>query len=180
MVLDIIIVIFAVLAAIRGLRKGLIAGVCSYLALIVGLAAAMKLSAVVAEKIGTAANLTGKWIPFLSFLLVFAFVVLLIRGLSNLMQRVSEKLMLGIFNRLGGVVFFVLIYLSAIALLLFYLTQLHFMPQSQIASSVTYPFVIALGEYAVNALGAIIPAFKNMFTELQLFFETAAQKMKTT
>jgi len=49
LVIDIIVIIIGVLAAIRGLRQGLIVGVCSFLAIIVGLAAAMKLSSVFAR-----------------------------------------------------------------------------------------------------------------------------------
>lgn len=157
---------------------GLIVGVCSYLAFIVGLAAAIKLSAVVAGRIGTAANLTGRWVPFICFLLIFLLVALLVRALSAGVQKLTEKLMLGIFNRIGGVLFFVLIYLSAIAILLFYINQLHLLPESQVQSSVTYPFIKVLGQYAVDALGYIIPAFKNMFEELKLFFETASLKIQ--
>ncbi len=179
MIIDIIIIILAVLAAIRGLRMGLIAGVCSYVALIVGLAAAMKFSAVVAEKIGTAANVAGKWVPFVCFLLIFSLVTLLIRTVSSTVQKLTETLMLGIFNRVGGVVFFVLIYLSAIAILLFYVTKMNLIAENYFEISATYPFVKVLGEHAVNALGYIVPVFKNMFHDLELFFEAAAQKVKT-
>lgn len=178
MIIDIIVIVFAILAAIRGFRKGLIVGICSYLAIIVGLAAAMKLSSVFAEKIGTSANLTGRWVPFVAFLLIFALAALLVRTLSGIIHKITEKLMLGIFNRIGGIVFFVLIYLSAIAILLFYITQLHLMPESQAQASVTYPYIKILGEYAIDGLGSVIPVFKNMFGELELFFETAAHKVK--
>lgn len=177
MIIDIIVIIFAILAAIRGFRKGFIVGVCSYLAIIIGLAAAMKLSSVFAEKIGTTANLTGRWVPFVTFLLIFAIVALLVRTLSNMIHKITEKLMLGLFNRVGGIVFFMLIYLSAIAILFFYITQLHLLPDSQAQSSVTYPFIKVLGQYAIDGLGTIIPAFKNMFRELEHFFEVTAPQI---
>ncbi|MFT4093133.1 MAG: CvpA family protein [Niabella sp.] len=177
MIIDVIVAVLAILAAIRGFRKGFIVGICSYLALIIGLAAAMKLSAVFAARIGAAANLTGKWVPFVSFLVVFALVALLVRTLSAFVSRLTEKMMLGIFNKLGGIVFFVLIYLSAFAILLFYIKQLQLLPQGQIASSATYPVINMLGAYAVNALGYIIPAFKDLFVQLENFFGQAAQQV---
>lgn len=178
MIIDIVVILLALFATIRGLRMGLIVGICSYLALIVGLAAGIKLSAVVANLIGTEANITGKWMPFVCFLIIFALVALLVRLLSSWVQKLSEKLSLGIVNRIGGVLFFVLIYLSAIAILLFYVNQLQLLPQRQVEKSVTFPYIKLLGTYAVDALGNIIPTFKNMFKELELFFETASQKIK--
>jgi Uncharacterized membrane protein, required for colicin V production len=178
LVIDIIVIIIGVLAAIRGLRQGLIVGVCSFLAIIVGLAAAMKLSSVFAEKIGSAANLTGRWVPFVAFLLVFAVVALLVRSLSSIVHNVSEKLFLGIFNRLGGMVFFVLIYLTPVAILLFYITQLKLLSASYIEASFTYPFLKSLGSFTIESLGSIIPAFKNMFSALEQFFESAAHRIQ--
>ena len=156
---------------------GLIVGVCSYLALMVGLAAAIKLSAVVATQIGTAANLTGRWVPFICFLLIFILVALLVRTLSAVIQKLTEKIVPGFIIRIGGALFFMLIYLSGIALLLFYVDQMHLLPESQIQGSVTYPFIKVLGPYAVDSLGYIIPAFQNMFKDLQLFFETASHTL---
>ncbi len=177
MVIDIVVIVFAVLAVFRGLRMGLIVGVCSYLGLIVGLAAAIKLSAVVAAQIGTAANLTGRWVPFVCFLLIFILVALLVRTLSGVVQKITEKLMLGFINRVGGALFFVLIYLSAIAILLFYINQLHLLPENWVQSSLSYPLIKILGQYAIEAMGYIIPAFRNMFEELTTFFETASHKI---
>ena len=48
MIIDIIVVIILILAAIKGFRQGLIVALFSVIAFIVGLAAAIKLSVVVA------------------------------------------------------------------------------------------------------------------------------------
>ena len=52
MIIDIIFVILIVLALLQGYRRGLIVAVFSLISIIVGLAAAIKLSAVVANYLG--------------------------------------------------------------------------------------------------------------------------------
>jgi membrane protein required for colicin V production len=43
-------------------------------------------------------------------------------------------------------------------------------------NSIVYPYIKPLGPKFINALGYILPFFKNMFTELEVFFEGIAQK----
>ena len=79
MIIDIVFLILVILAVIKGFRRGLIVGLFSFIAIIVGLAAAIKLSIVVAGYIGSAVNVSDRWLPVISFLVVFIAVVLLIR-----------------------------------------------------------------------------------------------------
>ena len=75
MIIDIIFVILIVLALIQGYRRGLIVAVFSLISIIVGLAAAIKLSAVVANHLGHAVKVSDKWLPVISFAIVFIAVV---------------------------------------------------------------------------------------------------------
>ncbi|MFT3902126.1 MAG: CvpA family protein [Niabella sp.] len=172
MFIDSVCLILLVLAIFKGYRQGLIVGLFSYVALIVGLAAAMKLSTVVAGKIGTAANLSGKWLPFIAFALVFLAAVLIVRWGAKLIQLTVEKIMLGWVNRLGGILLFSLLYLSIFSIFLFYLDQLKLLTTP--ADSVTYAYIRPLGSYAIDSLGKIIPVFKELFAQLQHFFEGIA------
>ena len=52
MILDLIFAVILILAVFRGYQRGLIVGIFSFIAIIIGLAAAIKLSAVVAGYIG--------------------------------------------------------------------------------------------------------------------------------
>lgn len=176
MMIDIIFVVLFIMAALKGYRKGLIAGIFSYLAFMIGLAAAMKLSAVVASRIKEIINISDKWLPFLAFTVVFLFFVVLVRWLSRMLQSVFEKIMLGWLNRIGGVAFFGLLYLSVFAIFLFYINQMHLVPQSAIESSQTYVYLKPLGRFAVDGLGSVIPAFKNLFGQLETFFSNVADK----
>ncbi|HMR91122.1 MAG TPA: CvpA family protein [Chitinophagaceae bacterium] len=174
MLLDIILVILLVLAAIKGYQRGLIVGLFSFIAIIIGLAAAMKLSAVVAGYIGSAIKVSDQWLPVISFAVIFIIVVLLVRLGANMLQRSTEAIMLGWVNRLGGVVFYAAIYIIVFSVVLFYAEQVRLVQPATTESSVTYHLVQPWGPRAINGFGAIIPVFKDMFAELESFFDGIA------
>jgi membrane protein required for colicin V production len=177
MFLDLVLVIILILAVIKGYQRGLIVGLFSFIAVIIGLAAAMKLSAVAANYIGNAVNISNKWLPVISFAVVFIGVVLLIRLGANLIQKTVEITMLGWVNRLGGVLLYAAIYIIVYSVVLFYAEQVKLVQQATIDKSVTYAFVQPWGPKAVNTFAVVVPVFKDMFAELSSFFDGVAQKL---
>ncbi|HEX4875326.1 MAG TPA: CvpA family protein, partial [Chitinophagaceae bacterium] len=59
----------------------------------------------------------------------------------------------------------------------FYAEQLKFLKPVTIEQSVTYSFIQPWGPAVINALGSILPFFKNMFDELGHFFEGVADRL---
>ena len=155
----------------------MIIGVFSFLAIIIGLAAAIKLSAVVAGYIGEAVKISDQWLPVISFAVVFIIVILLVRLGANAIQRTAEIAMLGWVNRLGGIILYVALYITVLSILIFYAQQIHLIKQPTIEKSVTYAFVQPWGPKAINVFGAIIPFFRNMFGELEQFFGGVSDKI---
>jgi membrane protein required for colicin V production len=171
MIIDLIFAVLIVLAALRGYQRGLIVGVFSLVAIIIGLAAAMKLSTVVADYIGEAVNVSDQWLPVISFAVVFLVIVLLIRLGANAVQKAVESVALGWANRLGGILLYAAIYTTVFSVLLFYAEQIHIIKPATIEKSVTYSFIQPWGPKAIDGFGAVIPWFRDMFAELQEFFD---------
>src|SRR5689334_14494602 len=126
MIIDAAFIILIILASIKGLRKGLIIAVFSIIAFVAGLAAAMKLSAVVAARLSDSMSPSFKWLPLLSFLIVFLAVALLVRLGGKLIQKSFETLMLGWVNRIGGMLLYIALYTFIFSVFLFYAVQLRF------------------------------------------------------
>jgi membrane protein required for colicin V production len=177
MIIDLVFAILLVLAIIKGYQRGLIVGVFSFIAIIIGLAAAIKLSAVVAAYIGKSVKGSNEWLPIISFILVFLIVVLLVRWVANLIQRSMEIAMLGWVNRLGGIIFYVAITIIVFSVLIFYAEQVHLIRQQTIDGSLTYNFIQPWGPKAINSCASVMPVFKNMFTELKDFFGGVSDKL---
>ena len=175
MIIDIIALVLIVMAIFKGLRNGLVVAIFSLLAFIIGLLAAIKLSTVVADYLGENVNVSQRWLPVLAFALVFIVVVLLVRLGAKAIEGVLKVAMLGWINRIGGVVLYIVLYLFIFSILLFYLEQLNIIKPSTIESSVTYEHIKPIGPAIMNAFGSVLPFFKNMFSELDSFFDHLAK-----
>jgi membrane protein required for colicin V production len=177
MILDLVFAVVIILAILKGYRSGLVVGLFSLVAVIIGLAAAMKLSTVVAGYIGSAVKVSEEWLPVISFAVVFLLVILLIRLGARAIEKTVEVAMLGWVNKIGGVILFAAIYTVVFSVLLFYAEQMKLVEPETINKSVTYSFVQPWGPKAINGFGSIIPIFKDMFAELEQFFDGVAQKI---
>jgi membrane protein required for colicin V production len=171
MFLDVVCLAIFLWATFKGLRKGFVVGVFSFFAFIIGLAAALKLSIVAAEYIGANTNIAQRWIPFIAFAAVFFVVVLLVRLGAKAIEAGLRIAMLGWLNRLGGMILYIFIYFFILSIILFYLQQLNVLKKEALDNSLVYPYIQPLGPHFIGALGYIIPFFKNMFTELEMFFQ---------
>ncbi len=174
MLLDIIFAVLIVFAVLKGYQRGLIIGLFSLIAVIIGLAAAMKLSVVIADYLGKAVNISDKWMPVVSFAVVFLLVILLIRLGAKLIEKTVEMAMMGWLNKIGGIILFAAIYITVFSVLVFYAEQLKLLKPDTIDKSVTYSFIQPWGPKAINGFGSVVPLFKDMFSALEHFFEGVA------
>lgn len=177
MILDIIIAVILLLAVIKGYRQGLIVALFSVVAFIVGLAAAIKLSVVVAGYIGNAVKISDKWLPIISFAVVFLIVVLLVRLGAKFIQKSVELAMLGWLNKIGGILLYAGLYILIFSILIFYADQLGFIKPETKNESITYAYVQPWGPKLMEGLGKIIRVFKGMFKDLEDFFDGVSKQV---
>jgi len=174
MIIDVVFAILMVLAIIKGYSKGVIIALFSLVGFIIGIAAALKLSATVSERFATALHTSSKWLPFISFIVVFIAVVLLVKLGAKILQKTVELVMLGWLNRLGGILFYGLLYTFILSVMLFYAVQLKLVSAPITQASVVYPYLSPLAPKVIDAMGEVLPIFKNLFAQLSSFFQKAA------
>lgn len=178
MIIDIVFLIVMALAIYKGYQKGLILSVFSVLGYIIGLSAALKLSAVVAIYLQQQTNFGLSWLPLISFALVFAAMVILVQWCGKLISQTFKMVLLGWVNQLAGIILFIIIYTTIYSVLLFYLINMKMISEETISISKTYLFVKPWGPKLISGLGYIIPIFQNIFEQLNIFFEKIAQNAK--
>lgn len=176
MSIDFIVLILLALAVFKGYRQGAIVAVCSYLAILIGLAAAVKFSVVVAAYL-TRNGVKGKWMTFISFLAVLIAVVFIVRWIAGLVQNLVETVLMGWANRLAGIVLYALLYCTIFSVILFYIEKTAMIKPSALQSSITYPYIKNLGPWLIDHFGKIIPWFKDMFSQLSDFFGGVAAQI---
>ncbi len=171
MFIDVIFLILMVLAIYRGISRGFIVAVFSLLAFIIGVAAALKLSATVAGHLHEKMNLSGSWLPFLSFLIVFVCVVLIIRWAALLVKNAARIAFLGWADALAGILLYAVIYLMVFSVILFFATRINLIsPEAQVASK-TFPYIQPFGPRVMSLVGKVLPFFNHMFSDLNGFFD---------
>ena len=177
MAIDVLFIIFLLLAIFRGLRHGFIIAVVSLVAWIIGIAAAIKLSAVAASYGRTHMHLPPRWLPVLAFFLVFLVVVLGLHAIAKLIEKAVDLAMMGWLNKLIGVLLYAFLYITTLSVMLFYAVQIHLISSHTLSASVTYPYIRPWGRVVIDEFGKFVPWFEGMFAQLEDFFGQIGEKL---
>lgn len=169
--IDIIFMLLLVAGLVKGAMRGIIMAIFSFAGWIIGLAAALKLSATVAVYIQSHTSISGKLLPLIAFLLVFSIVAFLVRRAGGLVENLFDLTLLGWVNRLGGALLYAGMYIFVGSILLFFAAKIGWVSPVTLAASRTHAITAGLAPAIMGVIGSFIPAFKNTFQELQAFFD---------
>jgi membrane protein required for colicin V production len=173
--IDIFFCIILLLAIIKGWRRGLLLALFSVICCLLGLAAAVKLSAVVAAHLESDLQVSSRWLPVIAFIIVFLIVAILVRWAANLLEKVLKMVFLEWLNKLGGILLFILLYISIYSVILFYGTRAQIISPETIASSHVYPLIAPWGPGVIHYIEKFIPFGQDMFAVLEAFFAKIAR-----
>ncbi|MCC6289552.1 MAG: CvpA family protein [Chitinophagaceae bacterium] len=169
--LDIVFVIVLITAVIKGLSRGIILALFSFIGWFIGLAAALKLSATFAAYLQHHTDINSKWLPLLSFIIIFVVVVLLVQLAGKAVEQMFTLSLLGWVNKLGGALLYAAMYTLAFSVILFFAEKMHLISETAGSSSRMYGMLSAIGPSVIEAIGTIMPFIKNSFHELEKYFE---------
>jgi membrane protein required for colicin V production len=175
--LDIIGLTILVIFFIRGYMKGIIVAVFSVLAIILGIACALKLSGWLGEWLLAKGWATSGWVQLISYIILFIAVFIIVTLLAKIIEKTLQLAMLGWINGIiGG---FLYAFLGAVvwSSLLWILNQLHVLSPETIAYSKTYSYFEPLAPWVFDHIGNLIPFAKDLFTDLKDFFDKTNQHL---
>jgi len=176
MYIDIIFIFLIALACYKGIKKGFIQSIFSFAAFFIGFFIATKFAATVAVYLTKHQWVNNKWIPFLSFILVLALVYVAMNLLGKIIEKSAELIMLGWFNKLTGILLYLLMYGLFYSMILYYLNQLHVLSDKQINASFFYNKLEPIAPMVINQVGNLVPVFKNMVVQLEEYFKSISNK----
>lgn len=168
---DIVLALPLAYGIFQGFRKGLLQEVVSVIALVLGFVLGLKLLTlaipVVQEFIGKAHG----FLPFISFLLIFALIILGVRLLGLGLKKILHLTPLGMFDNILGGALGGLKWCLAISLLLYVasLADLGISPATA-QTSVIYPFFLKATPVALDGLSLLLPFVKTLFTTFKDLF----------
>ncbi len=100
--IDYIILIILVLFLIQGYRKGIIIGLASIAALVLGIYIAVHFSNYLDATLMEHLKPSRKWLPILSFSITFLLVVVGVMLVAKLTEKLVDVVGMGFFNHIGG------------------------------------------------------------------------------
>lgn len=103
---------------------------------------------------------------------MFLLAVLLVRLGAKLIEKTAEFAMMGWLNKLAGIILYALLYTLVFSVILFYAEKIGLLSRETVVTSRTVDIIRPLGPWVIEKLGSVVPFFKNMFHDLEAFFET--------
>lgn len=140
--LDYIIIVLLVLFLIHGYRKGIIIGLATIAALLLGIYAAVHFSNYLDATLTEHLHPSGKWLPILSFSITFIIVVIIVMIVAKLTEKLVDVVGMGFFNHIGGALLGLVKGVILISILIFIYTSMDpkgkLLPEKDIKSSFAY------------------------------------------
>lgn len=170
MIIDLVTLVLIAAAFFKGMSRGLIFSAFSLASLFVGMVAALRFSATVAQWLSGIEGIPLRWIPFIAFLLVFALAQWAVKMAGKLIATTADAVMLGDVDKAGGVLLYIFMYGITYSIILFYLQLLGIPDKATVDASLTYPWIAPWAPGALEWLKEIFPFMGDMLRVFQDFF----------
>ena len=167
MAIDIIALFLLVLAFYKGWTKGLVMAVFTFISYILALLIAFKFSGWVATRyLQNLGEGGGRWSAILAFLLVMVVVMIAVRITGKVIEKSLELMLMGIFNKLAGILLFCVIYFTVYAVMLIYASRFEIIGKSLVGASYTGELLLSWGAKVIDIFAMWIPELNNLFKQV--------------
>ena len=167
MAIDIIALFLLVLALFKGWTKGLVMAVFTFISYILALIIAFKFSGWVAthylQELGEG---SGRWSAILAFLLVMVIVMIAVRITGKVIEKSLELMLMGVFNKLAGILLFGGIYFTVYAVVLIYASRFEIIDKSLVGASHTGELLLSWGATVIDIFAKWIPELNDLFKQV--------------
>jgi membrane protein required for colicin V production len=166
--LDIILVVILGFGAISGFRKGFVMEIVSILAFVIAIIGSFKLLQVGMDVLRENFELSGKFLPYLTFIIIFIAIIIVVNLIGKAVKKVLDMTLLGSFDNLAGAIIGVFKWAFGLSVLLWIFNYFQINPIEEYAgNTVVYPFVVSFAPTVVEYISALIPFAKDLFTTVK-------------
>ena len=165
--IDIIIVVPLIIGAVSGFRRGFIMEVVSLLALILAVIGAFHFLHWGMQVLTENFQLTGKFLPFLAFILIFVAIVIVVNMIGKVLKKIIDMVLLGGLDKIAGGLLGALkwVFLLSVLIWIFQVFGLE-LPQHLRDESFLYMYVVGIAPATVEIFGFIIPASSDLLDKI--------------
>ena len=166
-IIDIIIVVPPLIGAIGGFKKGFVMEIITLLALILAVIGGFHFLHWGISVLQENFNLSGKFLPFLSFILIFIGIVLLVNAVGKILKKILQMAFLGGVDKAAGAVLGGLKWVFFLSLIIWAFQVFGVeIPEHLREKSLLYTYVVSLAPALVDLFGYIIPATTDLLDKI--------------
>lgn len=177
MIVDVFYFICLILFLYRGYKKGVIVALFAVVSIIIGIFCALKFSNLIAGWLFKDASNGSAWVPVLSYVIVFALTVWLVRLGAKAIGKILDAAFLGWVNRLSGALLYGFLLTLIFSTFLWLINGLGMVEIKTQDESYCYHFLVAFAPKIFSWIGVLLPFVKDSFHDLTAFFEVIKTKV---
>jgi membrane protein required for colicin V production len=171
--LDFVTAIVVALGFFRGFRKGLIVAVFSFVAVLLGVLIALKLSHLLSAWL-VEKGVGGTWAPMAAYVLLFVGVGFAVRAGARAIEGLSKAVMLGLINKLAGGLLYAFIGAVVWSSLLWLAARIGLVSPETKTNSKTYAYLEPLAPAVFDKAGVVLPFARDVFSDLSSTLDSAS------
>lgn len=163
---DIAIAIILAVGTFLGYKRGFLMELFFLLAIVVGVFAGFKLMGLGMDYLTQKFNADKEVLPYISFLLIFGAVLLIVIFIGGRIKKSMDKTFLGRMDEIAGAILGLMKSAFSISVLLWLIDSFKInLPSDWVNDSVLYPFVAQVAPTVASFFGDFLPFFKETFRQ---------------
>lgn len=166
--LDIVLLVFLVLGAYRGFKKGLFTEIIGLLAFILAIVGSFKLLHVGLTFLENQFGSFGRIGPYIAFVLIFIAVLGLVNFIGRFVKKAMDLTLLGSLDNFAGAALGVLKWAIVVSIFIWLTNTVGFLlPEETRQSSFFYPILEPLGPKVIDLVSVLIPYGKDLIASIK-------------
>jgi membrane protein required for colicin V production len=150
-----------------GFRKGLLLEIIGILAFILAIIGGFKLMQIGITYLQTRIEGMDHWLPFISFIVIFIAIILLVTMLGKALKKLLDLTLLGGFDNFAGAIIGILKWAIGVSIVLWVLANFGFILPGQDEDLILYPYLASLGPNLIESLNFVLPFAEEMLVSLK-------------
>jgi len=164
--IDIVITLLLALGAYFGYKRGFLAELFFLAALILGVFIGFKLTGWGVEYLHKHFNADTAFLPYLSFLIIFIGVVVLVIFIGNRIKHLMDQSFLGKVDSIAGAILGLMKYAFCASVIFWLAEKVNYtLPNSWVQGSWIYPKTVGFAKSVSEFFGGFLPFFKETFRQ---------------
>lgn len=165
--LDIILLVPLIFGAVLGFRKGLLVELIGIVAFVLAIIAGFKLMEVGMVYLDEYIDGFNELLPFVSFIVIFLAIIILINMLGKLLKKMIDMTILGGFDNVAGGIVGLAKWAIGVSILLWLCANFGVELPGQGEDLVLYPYLAELGPNIISRLDTVLPFAKDMLDSIK-------------